>query len=203
MPSVFWFLIATLTASTGPAFDPMRAEQWLTLDVAHVSRSMPFAQPIGDALNPSVLAGYHRNVFGDGVLGAGFSFQAGALGYDELLWSLSAGSGIEGTLRLRWGLFAALGLRLDYARAFTGSNHFELERGAYRQTTDTGRSFLRVTPVDVALGFSPEALQRWGVIPLLRFNWLLDVPLYDNDGANPWSYLVTGFSVLWTWEGKR
>lgn len=196
-------LVASLTASAEPSFDPIGAEQWLTLDVAHVSRSMPFAQPIGDALNPSVLAGYHRNVIGDGALGAGFSLQAGALGYDELLWSLSAGSGIEGTLRLRWGLFAALGMRLDYARAFTGSNNFELRGGSYRQSTDTGRSFLRVTPLDLALGFSPEALQRWGVVPMLRFNWLLDVPIYDNDGANPWSYLVTGISLLWTWEARR
>lgn len=203
MASLLSLLVASLAATSTPSFDPMRADQWLTLDIAHVSRSMPFAQPIGDALNPSVLVGYHRNVFGDGALGAGFSFQAGALGYDELLWSLSAGSGVEGTLRLRWGLFAMLGLRLDYARAFTGSNNFELEGGSYRQATDTGRSFLRVTPLDVAIGFSPAALQRWGVIPLVRFDWLLDLPLYDNDGANPWSYLVTGIAVLWTWEGTR
>jgi hypothetical protein len=196
-------VLASLAVSSTAVADPMRAEQWLSLDVAHVSRSLPFDDPIGHALNPSVLAGYHRNVFGDGALGAGFSFRVGALGYDELLWSLSAGTGIEGTLRLRWGLFAALGLRLDYARAFTGSNNFEVEGGSYRQMTDTGRSFVRITPLDVAIGFSPADLQRWGVIPLLRFSWLLDAPIYDSAGANPWSYLVMGIGVLWTWEGER
>ena len=196
-------LVAALTPSATPNFDPLRAVQWVTLDVAHVSRSLPMANPIGDALNPSVLAGYHRNLFGGGALGAGISFQAGVLSYEELLWSPSVGTGVEGTLRLRWGLYAALGLRLDYAHAFTGSNNFDRSTGAYRQTTDSGRGFLRITPLDLALGFSPETLQRWGVIPLLRFSWLLDTPLYDNAGANPWSYLVTGVSVLWTWEARR
>jgi len=92
---------------------------------------------------------------------------------------------------------------LDYARAFTGSNNFVLEDGRYTQQTDAGRSFLRITPVDLALGFSPEALQRLGIVPALRFAWLVDSPLYESDDASPWSYTTLGLSVLWTWEARR
>jgi hypothetical protein len=74
MTASLTLLVASLAASSTPVFDPMRAEQWVTIDVAHVSRSLPFADPIGDAINPSLLAGYHRNLFGSGALGAGFSF---------------------------------------------------------------------------------------------------------------------------------
>jgi hypothetical protein len=194
-------LLFALASST--QLDPMRAQQWLSLELGQVSRSMPLADPIGDAVNPSLQLSYHRNVLGSSALGAGLTFQAGTLSYDELLFAASLGTGIEATLRLRFGLFAAFGLRLDYARAFTGSNNFELEGGSYRQQTDWGRSFLRITPVDLSIGYSPRALQRLGLIPALRVAWLLDAPLYESDGANPWSYTVLGMSVLWTWEGRR
>jgi hypothetical protein len=59
---------------------------------------------------------------------------------------------------------------------------------------------LRVTLVDLALGYSPRALRRLGFTPAIRYAWMLDLPLYENDDANPWSYTAFGLSVFWTWE---
>jgi hypothetical protein len=192
---------ASLT--TAVPLDPMRAPQWVELDLFHVSRTFPsFSGLLDDDVNPGIQLGYHRNVIGGGTFGGGFSFQAGYFSFDQLLFALSLGSGLEGTARTTWGLFAALGLRLDYARAFTGSNNFVHERGSYRQETDAGRGFLRISPVDLTLGYSPPALQRLGLVPALRFAWLVDAPLYESDDANSWSYTTFGLSVVWAWEGK-
>jgi len=114
-------LVASLTS--GAQLDPMRAPQWVELDLFHVSRTLPdVSSLVGDDINPGLQLGYHRNVIGGGTFGGGFSFQAGYFGFDQLLNAFSLGTGLEGTARTTWGLFAALGLRLDYARAFTGSN---------------------------------------------------------------------------------
>lgn len=153
-------------------------------------------------INPGVQLGYHRNLFGRDALGAGASVQAAVLGFDALFWSLSVGLGIEGTYRTRGGFFSALGLRLDYAQVFTGSNHFVHEDGRYRQQTDGGRGHLRISPLDLALGYSPDFLQRWGIVPALRFAWSLELPLYANEGATTWSYTALGVSVLWMWDGR-
>lgn len=194
-------LAASLTTST--ALDPMRAPQWIELDLFHVSRTLPdISNTLSDEVNPGLQLSYHRNVVGAGTFGGGFSFQAGYFSFDQLLFALSLGGGAEGTVRTTWGFFAALGLRLDYARAFTGSNNFVHENGAYHQETDGGRGFLRISPIDLVLGYSPAALQRLGLVPALRFAWLVDEPLYESDDANSWSYTTFGLSVLWTWEGK-
>jgi hypothetical protein len=201
MPIVLPLLLATMLSQSD--FDPMRAQQWISLELGHASRSLLLADPIGDALNPNAQLSYHRNIFGYRALGAGVSLQTGVFSYDQLLIAPSVGTGLEGTLRLRSGLYAAIGVRFDYAHVFTGSNHFELAGRSYRQRTAAGRSFLRVTPVELSIGYSPDVLQRLGVVPALRFAWLIDLPLYANEDANPWSYTVLGVTLLWTWEKSR
>jgi hypothetical protein len=197
-------LAAAAVALAAPAqLDPVHAQQWVALDVAHLSRTLPaFDRMVETPLNPTLQLSYHRNVFGE-TLGAGFAFQTSVASFDQLFWSLALGTGIESTYRPSFGLFAQLGLRLDYVRAFTGSNNFVHERGEYRQETSAGRGFLRVSPLDVALGYAPPALHRLDIIPALRFTWMLDLPLYENDGANPWSYTSLGVSVLWSWEKRQ
>ncbi|MEO8179519.1 MAG: hypothetical protein ABI895_11870 [Deltaproteobacteria bacterium] len=99
------------------------------------------------------------------------------------------------------GLYLGLGLRLDYARIFTGSNNFVWDDGRYRQVTDGGRGFLRATLVDLTLGYSPKALRDLGIVPALRYAWMAELPIYANTDANLWSYTVFGPSVLWMWGG--
>ena len=197
-------LAVALSQSPAPAArEPIAKRQWLSLDVYHLSRAFPaLARTIETPINPGLQLGYHRTLFGR-VFRGGLSVQSALHSFDQLFWSLSAGSGFEGTFRSRSGFFAGLALRVDYARLFTGSNHFVLEDGSYRQQTDSGRGFLRVSPVDLSLGFAPEPLRRLGIVPALRYAWLLEFPMYPNDGANPWSYTAFGLSMLWMWEGAR
>lgn len=177
-----------------------RARDWLSLDVYHVSRSLPsLSRTIETPINPGLQMGYHHAWFGRAVSG-GTSAQAALFSFDQVFWSLSAGTGFEGIWRTNSGLFAGLGLRFDYARIFTGNNNFVFEDGRYRQETDPGRSFLRITLADLSLGYSPSALRRLGLVPALRYAWLVDIPLYENDGANPWSYTLFGPSLLWMWR---
>jgi len=78
-------LLAASLATT--QLDPMRAQQWLTLDVFHVSRTLPDASNlVTTPVNPGLQLGYHRNVFGSDTFGAGFSFQSAYVGFDQLLW---------------------------------------------------------------------------------------------------------------------
>jgi hypothetical protein len=175
------------------------ARDWAALDLYHLSRSLPALGTIVDTpINPGVQVSYHHAWFGRRVTG-GTTLQAGVVGFDELFWSLSTGAGFEGVWRTDSGFYSALGLRVDYARLFTGSNNFEFEDGRYRQATDSGRSFLRITLADLYLGFSPALLRRVGVVPALRYAWLVDLPLYANEDANPWSYTQFGPSLLWFW----
>ena len=130
------------------------ARDWAALDLYHLSRSLPALGTIVDTpINPGVQVSYHHAWFGRRVTG-GTTLQAGVVGFDELFWSLSTGAGFEGVWRTDSGFYSALGLRVDYARLFTGSNNFEFEDGRYRQATDSGRSFLRITLADLYLGFS-------------------------------------------------
>lgn len=186
----------------GAPVDAFSADQWLSAYVFHTSRTFPALDRVVDTpLDPGIEVGYHRVVFGGKPWSLGFSAQGAFQTYDQLFWALALGTGAEGAYRGDWGGFAALGLRLDYARLFTGTNHFVHENGRYQQETDAGRGFLRVTPVDLSLGFAPAALRRIGLVPALRYTWLLDLPLYPNDGANPWSYSTFGLYALWAWEG--
>jgi hypothetical protein len=197
-------LFSLLSAS--PALEPgestMRARDWASLDVYHESRALPsFRTIVETPLNAGVQARYHHAWFGKAITGGSTANLAFA-SFDRLFWSLSAGTGFEGVWRTRSGFYTGLGLSLDYARLFTGSNNFEFEDGRYRQTTDHGRGFLRVTLVDLALGYSPRALQRLGLVPALRYAWMVDLPLYSNEDANPWSYTAFGLTVFWTWERR-
>jgi hypothetical protein len=203
MLAILPLLFALPLASEASDERAMRARDWLSLDVYHVSRSLPsVTRTLETPLNPGLQAGYHHAWFGRALTG-GTSLQASFISFDELFWSLACGAGFEGIWRTRSGLFAGLGLRVDYARLFTGSNNFVFEDDRYRQETDSGRSFLRVTLLDLSLGFSPKPLRRLGIVPALRYAWLADLPLYENHDANPWSYTAFGPSVLWMWGGSR
>jgi hypothetical protein len=200
-------LALPLLLSAGLASDPaegtMRARNWVSLDLHHQSRALPsFGRTLETPLNPGFQARYHHVWFGRAV-SAGSTANLGFSTFDRLFWSVAAGVGFEGVWRTRSGFYTRLGLHFDYARLFTGSNNFEFEDGRYRQRTDHGRGFLRVTIADLAFGYSPAALRRWGLIPALRYAWMVDLPLYENEEANPWSYTVFGLSVSWTWEGRN
>lgn len=176
------------------------ARDWLAFDLFHLSRTLPaLSRTLESPLNPGLRASYHHAWLGSSFT-AGTSLQASVLSFDELFWSVAAGVGLEGVWRSDSGVLVSLGLRCDYGRLFTGGNNFVLEDGRYRQDTDAGRGFLRVTPVDLMLGYSPRALRALGVIPALRYAWVVDIPWYSNDDATAWSYTELGLSVLWSWE---
>lgn len=179
----------------------MSARDWLSLDLYHVSRTVPaLSRTLGTPIDPGLQAGYHHAWLGDAVTG-GTSLQLAIANYDQLFWSISGGGGLEGVWRTEFGLYLGLGASLDYARLFTGSNNFVWDDGRYRQVTDGGRSFLRATLVELTVGYSPRALRDLGVIPALRYAWMVELPIYANSDANPWSYTVFGPSVLWMWGG--
>lgn len=194
-----FLVLMTPTLTSGPeSDDPMRATHWLSAELGHLSRTLPaVTRAVETPLNPAVRVAYHRRLVGRGAFSGGFSLQGGFEGFDQLFWSLSSGGGLEGVYRGSSGLFSAVALRLDYARAFTGNNHFVAANGRYVQKTDPGRGFLRMTLADVTLGYSPSVLRRRGVVPAFHYGWMLETPLYANDGANPWSYTTFGVSVLW------
>jgi hypothetical protein len=180
----------------------MRAVDWASLDVFHLSRTLPSLSRIVESpLNPGLRGRYHRAWFGKAVTG-GSSLQAGFTSFDQLFWSLSLGAGFEGVWRTASGVYASLGLRLDYERLFTGNNHFEMENGRYRQTTDPGRGFLRLTVADLTGGYSPKLLRELGLVPALRYAWVAQLPLYANEDANPWSYTEFGVTLLWAWRSQ-
>lgn len=173
-------------------------EKWVAVDLFHASRTLPsLARMLELPLNPGVQVRYHDDWLQGRSTSLGGSVQAGILQFDRLFWEPSLGVGLDGVLRPGYGIFAAFGLRLDYARAFTGSNNFERDGTRYEQTTDTGRGYLRATLVEVTLGYSPSPLATMGIVPALRYAWLVELPLYPNDGASPWSYTQAGVSILW------
>jgi hypothetical protein len=183
-----------------PVESTERARDWVSLDAYHQSRSLPaFDTIVQSSINPGVQARLHHAWFGKSVTG-GSTANLAFVTFDRLFWSVALGTGFEGVWRTQTGFYTALGLHLDYARAFTGRNNFEFDGERYRQETDHGRGFLRVTLADLAFGYSPEALRRLGFVPALRYAWAVELPLYENEDANPWSYTAFGLSVFWTWE---
>jgi hypothetical protein len=190
-----WLLALPLADSPPP-----RPSDWLSLDAYHVSRTLPaLSRTVETPLNPGLRVGHHHAWFGKAVAGSS-TVQAAFVSYDELFWSLAFGGGFEAAYRPEWGLYASLGLRVDYERIFTGRNNFEFEGGRYRQETDGGRGFLRLTLADLICGYSPKPLRKLGLVPALRYAWAVAVPLYDNDDANPWSYTEFGVTLLWGWR---
>lgn len=171
---------------------------WWTLDIFHQSRALP----LGDRLvrtpfNAGYQVSYHYSLLGSGSLRGAGTLQAGYTRFDQLFWAVNIGGGIESVWNSKTGFYAAYALRLDYERIFTGNNNFELENGRYKQKTDTGRSYLRITPLDLSLGYASSVLREAGLMPALRFAWLFDVPLYGGDDPNPWSYTQIGLSINW------
>lgn len=194
-------LILALPLAAQAAADRTIARDWVALDVFHLSRTLPALDRVVDApLNPGFRLSHHHAWFGRRLSG-GTTLQTSFSSFDELFWSVSVGAGFEGVWRPEWGLYAGLGLGLDYARSFTGRNDFEFEDGRYRQATDSGRGFLRVTLADLRVGYSPAPMRRFGLYPALRYAWLVELPLYSNDDANPWSYTEFGPSLVWIWKG--
>jgi hypothetical protein len=182
----------------------MRARHWLSAGVDHFARTLPSpGRAIETPLHPALRLAYHRRLLGERSLSGGLSVQAGFQQFDRLFWSLSSGTGVEGVYRSTGGLFSSVGLRVDYARAFTGRNHFVSSGGQFVQKTDPGRSFLRLTLADLTFGFSPSALRRQGIVPALHYAWMVEVPAYAQAGASPWSYTTLGVSVLWMWGTGR
>jgi hypothetical protein len=199
MHAAWSLLFAVPLAGEPPDERHMRTRDWLSLDFFHLSRTLPsLGRTIETPINPGLQVSYHHAWFGKTVTG-GTLFQAAFTSFDELFWSLSAGGGFEGVWRTDSGFYAGLGLRVDYERIFTGTNNFVFDEGRYRQSTDGGRGFLRVTVADLSFGYSPKFLRRLGLVPALRYAWAVDLPLYANDGANPWSYTEFGPTVLWMW----
>jgi hypothetical protein len=194
-----WLLLASESVASG---SPYEARQWASLDLHQIARQLPSIRAGMDApLGPGARAGYHRAWLGTGRLSGGTFADLGVGRFDQLFWELSADGGAEVAWRGRGGLFASLRIGLGYARIFTGDNSFALEDGVYRQRSDPGRGFLRITPVDLSLGFAPEALRRVGLVPALTYAWSLDAPLYDNEDGTVWSYTRFGLSLSWMWGG--
>lgn len=164
----------------------------------HQSRALP----VGDAFvrfpfNPGFQGAHHRVWFGKDELCGGTTLQAGYSQFDRLFWAVNLGGGIEGIWRTGSGFYTNLGFRLEYERLFTGSNNFVLENDSYKQKTDAGRGYLRLTPIDLAVGYSPQFLREAGIIPALRFAWALDLPLFGGESPTPWSYTQLGLSINW------
>lgn len=200
MHTLLAIIMASPVAANVAAAPAPPARDWLALDVFHLSRTLPaLSRTLESPLNPGLRASYHHAWLGS-ALTAGTSLQASVVSFDELFWSVAAGVGLEGVWRSDAGFLVSLGLRCDYGRIFTGDNNFVLEDGRYRQSSDVGRGFLRATPVDLMLGYSPSALRALGIIPALRYAWVVDIPWYANDDATTWSYTEFGLSVLWSWE---
>jgi hypothetical protein len=205
--TMFASLLALMTrlAMDGPVpDDPMRAVHWLSFGIGHLARTLPAAdRTIDTPLHPALRVAYHRCLLGEGALSGGLSLQAGFQQFDRLFWSLSSGAGLEGAYRSSRGLFSSLGLRLEYARAFTGRNHFVLTDGQFVQRADPGRGFLRLTVADLTVGFAPSPLRRRGVVPAVHYAWMIEAPAYAQQGASLSSYTTFGVSVLWMWEAAR
>ncbi|MBD3225415.1 MAG: hypothetical protein GF313_11830 [Caldithrix sp.] len=171
---------------------------WWSLDIFHQSRALPPGDRFVRApMNPGYQLSHHHSLLGSRSLRGAGTLQAGYTRFDQLFWAVTIGTGIEGVWNSQSGFYAAFALRLDYERIFTGNNNFELENGRYKQKTDTGRSYLQITPLDLSIGYAPPILRSAGLIPALRFAWQLDVPLYGGDDPNPWSYTQLGLSINW------
>lgn len=204
--SLFFLIMLILVISSQTASSPKlpNDQSWLTLDIYHQSRALPMGdQLLRFPFNPGFQAAYHRIWLGEKMLTGGTTLQAGYSGFDRLFWSLNLGAGIEGTWRTRSGFFSNYAIRFDYNRLFTGSNHFVLENGSYKQATDAGRGYLRMTPVDISIGYAPKFIRESGLIPAIRFAWALDVPLYGGEEPPIWSYTQLGFSINWFIGGSK
>lgn len=201
---IIMLLLVSLIAQAS-AFPGLSGKtRWLTLDVFHQSRALP----LGDALvrgayNPGFQLSYHCTRWGTKNLTGGTIIQAGYTQFDRLFWAGHLGGGIEASWKHRLGFSSSYAIRLDYQRLFTGSNHFVLEDGRYTRTTDNGRGYLRVTPLDISVGYSPKALRELGFVPAVRFAWALDVPLYDGNKPAVWSYTHLGISIRYYLGGQK
>jgi hypothetical protein len=201
--SAVFMLLWPLLLSAVEVNAPLPPRNWLSVDAFHVSRTLPsLSRTVESPVNPGLRARFHHAWFGR-TLAAASSVQTTFSSYDELFWSLALGAGFEGVFRPDFGLYASLGLRLEYERVFTGDNNFELDGERYRQRADSGRGFLRVTPVDLTCGYSPKPLQRLGLIPGLRYAWAVALPFYENEDANAWSYSEFGVTLLWAWRAGQ
>jgi hypothetical protein len=207
MKKAIFFLVMLILSASGQAHsDPKwgKGATWLTLDIYHLSRALP----VGDKFvrfpfNPGFQATYHRTWLGKGSLIGGTTIQAGYSQFDRLFWSMHLGGGIEATWKTQSGFFSNYAIRLDYERLFTGSNNFVLDNGSYKQKTDTGRGYLRITPVDISIGYSLKALRELGLVPAVRFAWALDLPLYGREEPQAWSYTQLGLSINWMIGGQK
>lgn len=201
----FIFMLIMSAPNLAGSFPKLVGDKtWLTFDVYHQSRALP----VGDKfvrfpLNPGFQTTYHRIWLGKEALTGGTTLQAGYSQFDRLFWSMHLGGGIEATWKTQSGFYSYYAIRLDYERLFTGNNNFVLDNGRYEQKTDTGRGYLRMTPVDISIGYSPKALRGLGIIPAVRFAWTLDLPLYGGDEPQPWSYTQLGLSINWMIGGQK
>lgn len=195
---IFFLFMLILSASSQAYSNPQwgKGATWLTLDIYHQSRALPVIDKFARfPFNPGFQASYHRIWLGKGSLTSGTSIQAGYSQFDRLFWSALLGGGIEATLKTHSGFYSNFAICLDYERLFTGSNNFVLENGSYKQKTDIGRGFLRITPVDISIGYSPKALRELGLVPAVRFAWALDLPIYEGEQPQAWSYTQLGLSI--------
>ncbi len=180
-------------------FTPVPAQNsWWTVDLFHQSRRLPLGDRfLKTPVNPGLQIRYHQTVLGSGSLKGAGLVQAGYLQFDQLFRAVNIGGGGEAVWKSESGFYASYILAFDYQRIFTGNNNFEWINGRYKQKTDRGRSYLRITPVDISIGYAPRILQKSGIIPALRYAWLFDIPLYGGDDPNPWSYTQFGLSINW------
>lgn len=195
---ILLLLLASFTSEVGAFLKSGGEKSWLTLDLFHQSRALPLGNAfVRSPFDPGLQLSHHRSRWGSRAITGGTVIQAGYSQFDRLFWAVNLGGGIEATWKNHSGFFSNYAVRLDYERLFTGSNHFVLENGRYTQKTDYGRSYLRITPMDLSIGYSPKALRELGVIPAVRFAWALDVPLYSGDKPSIWSYTQLGLSINW------
>lgn len=171
---------------------------WWTFDLFHQSRTLPAAERMLERpVNPGYQVRYHHTLLGQGSLKGAGVVQAAYTSFDQLFRAVTVGGGGEAVWKSESGFYASYILAFDYERIFTGNNNFEWINGRYKQKTDRGRSCLRITPVDISVGYAPRILQKAGIIPALRYAWLFDIPLYGGDDSNPWSYTQFGLSINW------
>lgn len=183
-------LVIGASSQAGPFPKLIGEKSWLALDIYHQSRALPLGDRfIRFPFNPGLQATYRRVWLGKGELtGGSTTIQGGYSQFDLLFWTMHLGGGLGATWKSQSGIFSNYAIRLDYERLFTGSNNFELEKTSYKQSTDTGRGYLCVIPIDFSIGYSPRVARELGIIPALRFAWAVDLPLYKGKETLAWSY---------------